>query len=106
MARYIDVEPVISNTIAMKAICEAIEIDGIVKRLEEAPTVSCNEWISVKDRLPEDSREVLIYDKRSGDVLYAWYSMETWNENDFCYEGDDLDDISHWMPLPEPPERE
>ena len=58
-----------------------------------------NEWISVKDRLPEEKTRVLVF------VPHSSIKIDTdrivgriwvrWNGH-----------ITHWMPLPEPPEEE
>jgi hypothetical protein len=55
-------------------------------------------WISVKDRLPDEGRDVLTYD---GDNMLVEFivnrgSYSIWSCNS-------EDDITHWMPLPEPP---
>jgi hypothetical protein len=55
------------------------------------------EWISVKDRLPEDASTVLAIDS-DGTISSAYY-VGRWHS------GGDLDEdaVTHWMPLPEPP---
>jgi len=70
-------------------------------------------WISVEDRLPEAKLAVLAYGRRhirkteitelpAQHVAYTrgedegWF---TWDCGDYVY-------VSHWMPLPEPPEEE
>ena len=55
------------------------------------------EWISVKDRLPEDDTWVLVYIKGrfSGTMESDWFK-----NGDFVYFGGVA---THWMPLPEPP---
>lgn len=60
------------------------------------------EWISVKDRLPEDIINVLIYNPElEGGVDVAFYDI---NENEWCgLSSYRLIGITHWMPLPEPP---
>lgn len=61
------------------------------------------EWISVKDRLPEDTGYVLAWSPRYQEVVIAWYS----EEEDFWRTEDDLAPFpSHWMPLPEPPKED
>ena len=70
-----------------------------------------SEWISVKDRLPKYGKRVLTYtpgmanqitvdayDRYYVDVDDEWY--EGWR-----YRGNHAkNNITHWMPLPEPPE--
>ena len=63
------------------------------------------EWIRVEDRLPESKGEVLIsyerYGKRVVDItcwLNGHFAITVWSW--FNYE------ITHWMPLPEPPKEE
>jgi len=80
-----------------RELCTALE--EAIKELQK------KSWISVKDRLPEDGESILIFvnDSRYEPIQY-----------DVCYyDGDDawLDsgysfgsDVTHWMPLPEPPE--
>ena len=65
------------------------------------------EWISVKDKLPDDASDVLAYYDcgDSGHVIFVNYYKNCWYDvfNDLI---DDLEQgyITHWMPLPEPPE--
>lgn len=54
-------------------------------------------WIRVKDRLPDDDTQVLAVD-RYGDqevVLFV----------DGYFQPDYIGEVTHWMPLPEPPRR-
>lgn len=54
------------------------------------------EWISIKDRLPEQYTDVIVlYD--FGRVGVNW----TNKENEFIEHSDCK--VTHWMPLPEPP---
>ena len=55
------------------------------------------QWISVKDRLPEDSSDVLI--AWADGVSEGCFCDERW-----CREGRMLRSVTHWMPLPKPPE--
>ena len=80
--------------------------------VEDAPTIGC--WISTSDRMPkkdkkEEDKDVLVW-------LYDDYYIGRYNQDPdnlqmrWCFEdfnlyGDDMFDITHWMPLPEPPEK-
>ena len=66
--------------------------------------VTVQEWVSVKDRLPEPWEQVLIYSRHDfcESAFYIgvpgkWRS--TWN-----HEMLDADSVTHWMPMPELPE--
>lgn len=80
------------------------------------------EWISVKDRLPKEGGKYLCYipdGKGYQEILgFAW-NLEAVDEFDFYhqnyagfygYDSEDgyfeYSDVSHWMPLPEPPKGE
>ena len=66
------------------------------------------EWISVKDRLPEEGIYVLAWDgnhaRDNGDPYYEIAAYRTFGHGSFfvcppyC-----LNNITHWMPLPKPP---
>lgn len=58
-------------------------------------------WISVKDRLPEEDGEVLA--SLFGYVYMCWFLAAT---NQFETPSGrvwDVGDVTHWMPIPEPP---
>ena len=57
--------------------------------------VTVQEWIPVKDRLPDVGKFVLIYNEING-VRLDYHDGAT-----FGYY-----DVTHWMPLPEPPKVE
>ena len=75
------------------------------------------EWISVEDRLPEDVGEVLVCnwnEHTDMDCTVAYYQAkrDMWHASTdmldaFNYDGGaqiNIDqDVTHWMPLPEPP---
>ena len=64
-----------------------------------------DKWISVKDRLPEDSVEVNLH-TRSGIVGTGFYDKYTKSWVQWYSSGSLLVDVTHWMPLPEPPKGE
>ena len=61
-------------------------------------------WISVKDRLPEHGVPVLVFDTLANTIeLMSWDKIMEVFETDDAYFVQ-LNDASHWMPLPKPPE--
>lgn len=66
-------------------------------------------WISVKDRLPEDENRVLTTDRRGMGFAHYYKGCKgeppdvsesaEWVEH-FCLDAH----ITHWMPMPKPPE--
>lgn len=72
----------------------------VVNEMRNQPTIEPKqEWISVKDRLPEQYAVVIVYDgEQVGEAEF--------NGVDFGWvESEDLAFVTHWMPFPEPPER-
>lgn len=82
-----------------------------------------NNWISVKDRLPEIEEQVLVYGRPSLQTcrfvepamlkrrrIYGSIPIADefwWKGYDIIgYDGevDEIVEVTHWMPLPEPPE--
>ena len=85
--------------------------------------VSSSKWIPSGERLPEDRQRVLLFKqaKYGSCVMTAAYStcLESYCNIDFCgvkrggffdYDSEagyyELRDVTHWMPLPEPPKEE
>lgn len=63
-----------------------------------------SEWISVKDRLPDYAKDVIVYDEL-GWVYPAYHTFaECWRYSFTSKRCSHK--ITHWMPLPEPPESE
>lgn len=72
---------------------------------------SRNGWVSVKTRLPELGKCVLVCNPRSIPPTYGWVLGDgTWMINDepddSCQKIDHVSFVTHWMPLPKPPEGE
>ena len=61
-----------------------------------------NEWISVRDRMPEDDTYVLVYS--GGRYQVAAHTSD--NGNCWYQNGRYFMVATHWMPLPEPPNTE
>lgn len=62
-------------------------------------------WISMKERVPTTKDYVLIYDPDFDAQIVAMWNAERlcWDDGDYR---DHMTGISHWMPLPEPPQKE
>jgi hypothetical protein len=67
------------------------------------------EWISVEDRLPDDGAEVLACnlalvacDNGFGSRFVAWLDYDT-APPQWIVSGEEKEEVTHWMPLPEPP---
>lgn len=62
-------------------------------------------WIPVEERLPEDGKNVLIFVS----TMSSWWHVEVdWRTGNSWHNNAETDwnKITHWMPLPEPPEVE
>lgn len=66
-----------------------------------------SEWISVKDRLPKKGELCITWDGRGIDALYFDEVKEDGTVV-FLLQGVyytvDIENVTHWQPLPEPPE--
>ena len=68
--------------------------------------VTVQEWISVKDKLPEDDSDVRAYSRIGEDsrIYPACYSNGVWF--DCVFNAPATDTTTHWMPIPNPPKGE
>ena len=66
--------------------------------ITEAISTRQGEWISVNDRLPENASDVLVY---TNAIYIGWYDahFNHWT----VYGFGKAKNVTHWMPLPEPP---
>ena len=66
-----------------------------------------SEWISVNDRLPENYIPVIVYCQNFGGIIF--YDGQHIDDGELVGWESDGDcgyptlDVTHWMPLPEPP---
>lgn len=66
-----------------------------------------NEWISVKDRLPELEETVLVLDRRGNKMVRTLRRLSSEKEPSFRPDGlVPQKDITHWMPIPDSHEME
>ena len=69
--------------------------------------LKARQWISVKDRLPDESEEYLVFSKRGyRSVLDYSTRHKEFNAKDTEKEPLHAIEVTHWMPLPEPPKEE
>lgn len=65
-------------------------------------------WISCSERMPEDNKMLLAFSQ--GQIVAAYWNwvmspIDYKKYRAFTYlSGNILDDVTHWMPLPEPPQ--
>ena len=94
MARLIDADAITKNTI-VDFVGENggfISHGDVLWLISKQPTIEAKqEWVSVKDRLPEKGKRVLVYWDDGFDIGE--------------YVGGEVGDDVYWMPLPEPPEK-
>jgi len=64
------------------------------------------EWISVEDRLPEDNDQYLVKVPNSpfNRKGFAVSGFSKSIKPNFSYDRTHMDSVTHWMPLPNPPE--
>lgn len=60
-----------------------------------------SEWISVENKLPEPESKVLFYNGIIDTCIYRKGKFCDFDENGYLYE---IRHVTHWMPLPNPPE--
>ena len=72
---------------------ECMQIAHYDDELKAADVQPISQWISVKDRLPEERKRVLVYNE--GGITIAWRDKGEWDDIFLT--------VTHWQPLPEPP---
>lgn len=73
---------------------------------ESGSATGCMEWISAQDRVPETTYEVLVcyQDSDLQRLCCGYYMNDTWHTCDDRGEDGNIDmPVTHWMPLPGPP---
>lgn len=107
MADLIEKSPILSMLTMCINQCECDWDDGYntgiaeaMQYVKNAPAV--NRWISVEDDLPEEDVSVICY-MRIGEIVVMEYGGDGWYCGVTRY---NPRAVTHWMYLPEPPEKE
>ena len=90
---------------------------GARKLMEDAPAVATDnnvghKWIPVTERLPEKHDRYLVltpspFGHKDYTPWLAWYEPEVgFIDSDPEYGDLEMDDVTHWMPIPELPKEE
>ena len=116
MARAIDADKLKKELAPYEENDFSQQIDVILKIVDMQTTLTPpNEWVSVEERLPEGNGEYIVTACDEGCpagegiwydtvVVFAEYYDGCWTWNDGT-EYDLTDIVTHWMPLPAPPDR-
>lgn len=86
----------VDNTMAQCTPVMAAETLAYIRQLE----AQVPKWISVKERLPERNTAVIVA-VDDGHVFQTLYAYDGWDLWEGC-----TCNVTHWMPLPEPPKEE
>ena len=75
-------------------------LEQVLYDIQHASTLTPpNEWVSVEERLPKEKQRVIVRCERVGTSV-GWILWGNWMADI----GPDAGKVTHWMPLPEPPE--
>lgn len=99
--------------------CKCYPCSEVIAAVEVAPAVDAEpKWISAEDRLPDKTGKYLVFHHEWSDGAflptyedYTIRTMQFMNNNKWRYpvcvdkrcEADTHREVTHWMPLPEPP---
>jgi hypothetical protein len=79
----------------------------------DAVQAAASQWISVKDRLPEEGQDCVIYvdwvdvwDKGSERITYQEIAVFNGDDKFYHRAHTELNRVTHWMPLPAAPKEE
>lgn len=98
------IEKLLDTDIVKKDKVASELLEQVLYDIQHVPTLTPpNEWVSVEDRLPASGQNVIATNGSDvGEAWYAslsrsWYRYNGLEWNRICRE------VTHWMPLPEPP---
>ena len=107
MARAIDgdellgIERLLDTGIVRQSKTASWLLDQVLHDIQAMPALTqSNEWVSVEERLPEEKQRVIVRCERVGTSV-GWILWGNWMTDI----GPDAGKVTHWMPLPAPPDR-
>lgn len=106
--RLIDAEELVKEILSQTYIFDTEYLKGMMKereimleRIKDTPTIEAREqWISVKDRLPDKAGWYLVFRTKHTHAETAFFKGKTFPLDNH------YGTITHWMPLSEPPKEE
>ena len=110
-----DVRPVDANELLKESVyCTGPDGSGMyavpISVIFATPTITpAPHWISVNDRLPnsDEGDDFLAVSKNGGLVSEAYFERDCGHGRNLWSDGSgNFYDVTHWMPLPEPPKKE
>lgn len=106
--RFSDESDVINRMIALLTAIDALQQSSNIEAEHD------NGWISVKDRLPDKDGKYMVwykgesciceFDAESQTFGYTYDDYDEMYSHLVCWDDDMHKDVTHWRPLPEPPE--
>ena len=99
------------NNLTVQYTAEGQEKDGYLQGVKRCIDIvkQHSDWISVDERLPPDKMMVLVYCRIRKTTGYAFVShQQAWSFYHFTKNSENqalamVNDISKWMPIPQPP---
>ena len=77
-------------------------LEQVLYDIQHVPTLTPpNEWVRVEERLPEEKQRVIVRCERVGTSV-GWILWGRWMTDIGPHSGD----VTHWMPLPAPPDKD
>ena len=61
--------------------------------------LTLSEWISIHDRMPKVAEDVITFSEHKFQIDIGFFINNQWHSD-----RGDLPTVTHWMPLPNPPE--
>ena len=114
MADYIsrdDVRRLIADAFSKNRFATTYDYAILFDKIDEIPDVDVQPidgWISCKDKMPEEYKTVLVYEKDYG-VMIGELEKKFFDTQYFIARKSGLilrtTEVTHWQPLPEPPKQ-